>query len=71
MASNEPGFLPVSIWLRYAAEIPARLAAQRHRAPSGGARGRDHGLKAILDRHERALALLGRRLPALEGADKE
>jgi len=29
------------------------------------------GLKAILDRHERALALLGRRLTELEGAPKE
>jgi hypothetical protein len=29
------------------------------------------GLKAILDRHERALALLGRRIAVLEGADKE
>jgi hypothetical protein len=28
------------------------------------------GLKAILDRHERALALLGRRLDDLEGAPK-
>ena len=29
------------------------------------------GLKAILDRHERALALPGRRLTELEGAPKE
>jgi predicted nuclease with TOPRIM domain len=29
------------------------------------------GLKAILDRHERALGLLGRRTAELEGADKE
>jgi hypothetical protein len=29
------------------------------------------GIKAILDRHERALALLGRRIDELEGADKE
>ena len=28
------------------------------------------GVKAILDRHERALALLGRRLDELEGAPK-
>ena len=28
------------------------------------------GVKAILDRHERALALLGRRLDELEGASK-
>ena len=28
------------------------------------------GLKAILDRHERALGLLGRRIAELEGADK-
>ncbi|MGH6905243.1 MAG: hypothetical protein ACREIR_21185 [Geminicoccaceae bacterium] len=28
------------------------------------------GLKAILDRHERALALLGRRIDELEGAPK-
>jgi hypothetical protein len=29
------------------------------------------GIKSILDRHERALALLGRRIDELEGADKE
>jgi hypothetical protein len=29
------------------------------------------GIKAILDRHERALALLGRRVAELEGADQE
>jgi hypothetical protein len=28
------------------------------------------GVKAILDRHERALGLLGRRIAELEGADK-
>jgi hypothetical protein len=36
--------------------------------------GRDvetKGIKAILDRHERALALLGRRVADLEGARKE
>ena len=29
------------------------------------------GLKAILDRHERALARLGQRVDELEGADKD
>ena len=29
MASNDPVFLPVSIWLRKAAEIPARAARAR------------------------------------------
>jgi hypothetical protein len=45
--------------------------AQRHRAAPGGREIETTGLKAMLDRHERWLGDLGRRVGELEGAPKE